>query len=301
MKIHGKISAFGKGIIFAGILYLGAFTSGEAAPQPAKGNPAFFPKMEGWKGPEEIQVFSPETLYDYINGAADLYVKYDFQELQVGEYQGPEKASIAVELYRHRTPTQAFGIYSQERGPAAEYLPIGVQGYREEGILVFLSGNYYVKINGVNLKGKDAEILTPLASKVAKNLGTQGTLPSALAAFPERGRQKNSEKFIAKNFLGYAFLHSGFTADYERAGKKFKLFIIEGESSASCRDMLRQYLEKVRAPKRDLAEGTYRIPDPYHGKIDLIWKGRHIWGVLGLDDDPLRVEYLGLLEKGIRK
>jgi len=289
------------GIIFLGILCFGILSSGYAAPPPGKGNPAFFPKVEGWKGPEEIQVFSPETLYDYINGAADLYVKYDFQELQVGEYQGPEKASIAVELYRHRTPSQAFGIYSQERGPAAEYLNIGTQGYREEGILIFLAGNYYVKINGVNLKGKDAEILPPLAEKVAKNLGPQGTLPSTLAAFPENGRKKNSEKFIAKNFLGYAFLNDGFTADYERAGKKFKLFIIEGNSPPSCRDMLRQYMEKIGAPKRDLGEGMYRITDPYHGKIDLSWKGQHIWGVLGLDDDPLRAEYLGLLEKGIRK
>lgn len=301
MKIQGKKGAFGKGIIFAWIFCLGAFSFGEANPRPGKGNPAFFPKMEGWKGPEEILVFSPETLYDYINGAADLYLKYDFQELQVGEYQGPEKASIAIELYRHRTPTLAFGIYSQERSPTAEYLPIGIQGYREEGMLIFISGNYYVKISGVNLKGKDAEILPPLGARVAKNLGSRGSLPSALAAFPENGRKKNSEKFIAKNFLGYAFLSDGFTADYELAGKRFKLFIIEGNSPSRCREMLQQYLEKIGAPKQDLAEGTYRITDPYQGKIDLIWKGEYIGGVLGLDDASLRAEYLGLLEKGIRK
>ncbi len=107
-----------------------------------------FPPLSGWKGPVAFQTFSPETLYEYINGAADLYLKYDFQELQVAEYHGTGKASLTIEIYRHRTPTHAFGIYSQERNPQAQFLPLGVQGFREEGLLVFVSGNFYVKITG---------------------------------------------------------------------------------------------------------------------------------------------------------
>jgi hypothetical protein len=66
--------------------------------------PSVFPPINGWVKTGEIQTFSPDNLYEYINGAADLYLKYEFQELQVAEYQGSEKASITVEVYRHKTP-----------------------------------------------------------------------------------------------------------------------------------------------------------------------------------------------------
>ena len=45
-----------------------------------------FPEITGWKQSGEIQTFTPKTLFEYINGAADLYIMYDFQELKVAEY-----------------------------------------------------------------------------------------------------------------------------------------------------------------------------------------------------------------------
>ncbi|MBA4391783.1 MAG: hypothetical protein C0399_12730, partial [Syntrophus sp. (in: bacteria)] len=76
-----------------------------------------FPDMPGWKQSGDVQTFSPKTLYEYINGAADLYLASDFEELTVAEYVNDKKASVIVEAYRHRTPRDAFGIYSQERLP----------------------------------------------------------------------------------------------------------------------------------------------------------------------------------------
>lgn len=256
-----------------------------------------FPALSGWKGPVAIQTFSPETLYEYINGAADLYLKYDFQELQVAEYHGTGKASLTIEIYRHRTPTHAFGIYSQERNPQAQFLRLGVQGFREEGLLVFVSGNFYVKITGSNLEEKEGEVLSSIAESLAQRLGPPGTLPAVLSAFPEKGKKKNSERYIAKNFLGYDFFKDGFTADYEREGKKFKLWIIQGESLSDCRERLRRYMEKLGTPTADPKEGTYRFTDPYHGKVELFWRGRNIVGVLGLPDEALRGEYLQMMGK----
>ncbi|MHB9098605.1 MAG: DUF6599 family protein, partial [Syntrophales bacterium] len=90
-----------------------------------------FPEMAGWKQSGEIQIYSRENLYDYIDGAADLYLKYDFQELKVADYENDRKASVTIEVYRHKTPVHAFGIYSQERLGDANYLDIGAQGYGE--------------------------------------------------------------------------------------------------------------------------------------------------------------------------
>jgi len=260
-----------------------------------------FPEITGWKQSGQIQTFSPKTLFEYINGDADLYLTYDLQELKSAEYVNEKKASVIVDVYRHKTPTHAFGIYSQERLSNANFLNIGAQGYIEQNILNFVSGPYYVKLNSYNTGTGDEEILLTFAKKVSENLGEKGALPSILSSFPQEGKKNNSEKFISINFLGYAFLHSAFTADYELSRKKFKLFVIEGADGNDCREMVQKYLQQTGSPKKTITESHYTIADPYHGEIELHWKGKYIWGILNVSDTSLRSKYLKLFEVGLEK
>ncbi len=260
-----------------------------------------FPEITGWKQTAEIQTFTPKTLFEYINGAADLYIMYDFQELKVAEYKNEKKASITIEVYMHKTPTHAFGIYSQERLPNANFIDMGAQGYIETNVLNFLTGPYYVKMTTYHTGAEDREILLTFAKRMSENLGTKGTLPAILSSFPEEGKKKNSEKFINRNFLGYSFLHSAFTEDYELSGKAFKLFVIEGVDKDDCKVMIQKYLQQAKSPEKSAAEGRYTLADPYHGEIELWWRGTYIWGTLSLSDSNLRLKYLKLFEVGLQK
>ncbi len=260
-----------------------------------------FPEIPGWKQSVEVQTFLPKTLYEYIDGAGDLYLAYDFEELKVAEYSNGKKASVTVEVYRHRTPTLAFGIYSEERLPEANYLGLGIQSYMDKNLLNFLQGSYYVKINSYNTGAEDAEVLKAFAGGVAESLGEKGTFPRAFSFFPEDGKKKNSEKFIAIHFLGYSFLHSAFTADYEASGRKFKLFLIEAEDSNDSKSMIQKYLQQLKDPVKEVSEGRHSLSDPHHGVIDLSWKGRYIWGTLNLAEPDLRSRYLMLFEENLKK
>ncbi|MFH1757377.1 MAG: DUF6599 family protein [Pseudomonadota bacterium] len=280
-------------------LFLGAKSLG--GPSLAEGKTVSFPEVSGWKQAEIPQVFSPQTLYEYINGAADLYLKYDFQDLQVSEYRNDKKASVTVEVYRHQTPHHAFGIYSQERLAKANFLDIGSQGYSESMVLNFVQGPYYVKINSYNTGADDQEILLTFARQVAQNLEGPSSLPAILSSFPAEGKRKNSEKFIAKDFLGYSFFHSGFTVDYELLGKKFKIFVIEGKNQNDCRDMMERYLKQTENLEKKSGEGSYRLRDPYHGEVDLYWQGKYIWGTMNLDDPNLRSTYFQYFESFFKK
>ena len=130
-----------------------------------------FPEMSGWKQDGEPQVFSPRTLYEYIDGAADLYLTYEFQDLNVAEYKGEGKAAVTVEVYRHGDSTQAFGIYSQERLANARFLDIGAQGYQEPNVLNFVAGPYYVKISGYSTGAEDERTMLTFGRKMEEILG----------------------------------------------------------------------------------------------------------------------------------
>jgi hypothetical protein len=261
-----------------------------------EGKTVALPELSGWTLQGEPQIFSPQTLFEYINGAADLYLDYEFQELAVAEYKGKEKARVVVEIYRHQDPTQAFGIYSQERLAEAEYLDLGDQGYYEPGVANFLNGPYYVKISGFNIGQEEEKVLVNLARKVQETLGRNASLPPILASFPEEGKKKNSEKFISKNFLGYPFFHSAYTADYEKGDNKFKIFVIRGKNTKDCHGLMEKYFQRIGKETKRIAEGSYQLKDPYHGEVDIMWKGKSIWGILGLTDPDLRSQYLKKLK-----
>ncbi|MBM4340510.1 MAG: hypothetical protein FJ110_13335 [Deltaproteobacteria bacterium] len=260
-----------------------------------------FPDIVGWKQSGEVDTFNTKNLYEYINGAADLYLTYDFEELKVAEYQNEKKASVTVDVYRHKTPLLAFGIYSQERLSGAKFLDIGVQAYYEKGFLNFLTGPYYVKISASNTEPEDEAVLVSIAKKVAENLGPKGSFPAMLSFFPPEGKKRNSEMFISKNLLGYAFFQSGFTADYELQGKKFKLFVMERENRDECKTTIEKYLQTIKSPIKEIREGRYTLSDPHHGEIDLQWQGRYVWGIINLNEASLRLKYLKLFEERLLK
>ncbi len=274
--------------LLGGTLWEGAATGDEKT--------LVFPEMGGWKQDGNPQVFSPRTLYEYINGAADLYLTYEFQDLNVAEYKGGGEAEVTVEVYRHGDSTQAFGIYSQERLANARFLDIGAQGYQEPNVLNFVAGPYYVKVNGYNTGAEDERTMLAFGRKMEGILGGKSALPKIFSSFPREGMKKNTEKFISKNFLGYSYLHSGYTADYEVGDKKFKIFVIEGKDVGDCRGMMEKYLKQTGNEGKTVSEGAYRLKDRYHGDVDLFWKERLIWGIVDLNDPELQSKFLKTIE-----
>jgi hypothetical protein len=240
---------------------------------------SLFPGLPGWRQGEKVELFQPETLYEHIDGAADNFLNYGFEQLAVQTYNNEQKQSLSAEIYFHGTPENAFGIYSSEKPLAGTYLNIGAQGYAEEGVLNFVSDAYYVKLNGFGLGRDDRAVLSALAEKITLAIAGSNALPGILAAFPTAGKIANSERFLLNNFLGHEFLRSAYVADYRVDGHDFQLFIISAESETAARAMLEKYAALIKGkPAPDIQPGQLAIDDPYNGPIRMIWQGRFICG-----------------------
>jgi hypothetical protein len=258
-----------------------------------------FPEVRGIPKAEGPTMYEPENLYKYINGAADIYLAYGFQELVTQIYENERGQSLTVEIYRHVDRRSGFGIYALERPQAGNFLDIGVQGYYEEGILNFARGSYYVKLNSFDLGDEDSLVLADAAREMVEGLEGELEFPEILSLFPEKGKVENSERFVPADFLGYSFLRNAYTSDYAAAEAKFKLFAIEEADSAASEKTLRTYMSHIKHPKDDSGEDVLTVEDPHHGTIDLLREGRYIWGVLGLESSETRSEYLTLIRKGL--
>ncbi|MBD3337086.1 MAG: hypothetical protein GF355_16345, partial [Candidatus Eisenbacteria bacterium] len=44
------------------------------------------PAQDGWKLEDSLRTYDPESIFDYINGAGEVYRAYDFREVSVYRY-----------------------------------------------------------------------------------------------------------------------------------------------------------------------------------------------------------------------
>jgi hypothetical protein len=257
-----------------------------------------FPELPAWKLSEKNLIFQKSDLFDYIDGAADSYLSYEFEEVSVREYTKGKQA-IKAEIYRHSDNNNGFGIYAAERFPDYHFINIGSQAYTSEDILNMTCGRYYVKLFSETRTPEEKETLISLAELIANHLVGKSSLPSTLQMFPDKGKIINSEQYINQSFLGYDFLAKAFTADYSRDNTGFKLFIIDCGGKNKAQEMLTDYLKFTKQEMEKLNEGEIVVTDKFNGNIPCFWTGQFLLGCLNLDNHELIEYYLSELKKNV--
>lgn len=95
-----------------------------------------------------LQRFLPDTLYEIINGDADLYLKAGFVRLETRRFLLKDDSRQWIDFYayqmnRHRS---AFAVFSVRRDREAVPFALTRFAYRYQNGLFFVHGPYYVEI-----------------------------------------------------------------------------------------------------------------------------------------------------------
>lgn len=271
-----------------GILLLCAICAGAPV---STGQTSPIPPIPGWTLTTDSTRYTPRNLWDFIDGAAEVYLSYGFVDLAIGDY-ARDSLDIRVEAYRHSSPTMAFGIYSTERKPDYHFIEIATQGYQEEGVLNFLSGEYYLKLSTHSVGEPASSALRSIADRVATHLDRPRQWPRELRYLPEAGRCPNTEGFVAGDFLGYSFFENAFTAQYGE-GTGSLLFVIEFGSRPGVDEVLRKYT--AVAGKPESRNGGMRFADPNNGPVTLLQHEKLLFGVVNAPGDSVEARYISLL------
>ncbi len=112
----------------------------------------------GWKLEGPPQLIDETNIFNYMDGAGELYLGYHFDHLSVYEYRDTNENSIVVELYQMKDSRDAFGLLSMDwsgeaielnlRGPdtpAASIVPPHRALYGK-GLLRAWSDDLYIRI-----------------------------------------------------------------------------------------------------------------------------------------------------------
>ena len=82
------------------------------------------PKAIGfWTRSGNARIIDSHSIFDYMNGAGELYLAYGFSHLEVYEYTSDREEGILAEVYVMHTSNDAFGLLSLDWGGEPVAIP----------------------------------------------------------------------------------------------------------------------------------------------------------------------------------
>lgn len=138
-----------------------------------------------WKASGKDALYDRKTLYDYLDGGAEVYLAFDFREVLVRKYADGEGNELALDIYDMGSPAEAFGMFSCDRqDPEAG---IGQDSEYGPGLLRFWRGRYFVSVTVSGNEEKAEKAVLELGKAVAPLLGPDGALPEMIRLLPSAG------------------------------------------------------------------------------------------------------------------
>jgi hypothetical protein len=155
-------------LILGGLQLSSVFTASEGGkmtePSPV------LPKTIGlWTRQDSPKVVTAKNIFDYMNGAGELYLGYRFDRCDVYEYTAQSQKGILVEMYHMKTSDDAFGLLSLDWGgePVEQELdwPRALYG---DGLLRLWSENIYARVMATQETPESREAVLSIGRAIVK-------------------------------------------------------------------------------------------------------------------------------------
>ena len=235
------------------------FTMAEIAEGEQKGkmNPEISLPAEaaGWKWDGKETRYDSKSVFQYMNGAAELYLAYGFQNLRVRRFEKPNQPPITLELYDMASSENAYGVFSFERQDEA--VGIGQGSEFGGGLLRFWKGKYFVSIyaDGGGVEVESA--LLTIGRTAAGLIQEMGPGPKLVDSIPGKDLGLvdrsvrylkshvllNQRYFIAhQNILNLSQRTEAVLAQYTREKQKTHLLLIRYPGVREAKDAYQSFM-----------------------------------------------------------
>ena len=151
-------------------------------------------QMAGWTRGAPPVIYDRETIFDYIDGAGEVYRSYAFSQVGVVSYSSSHGPDITVELFDMGNPADAYGVFSYAR--EQEQSGIG-GGYEQKGrVLCFWQDRYYVCVASDERTAESDRALQEAARAISERLPPASEPPALVGLLPSEGLVPFSQRFF---------------------------------------------------------------------------------------------------------
>jgi hypothetical protein len=148
----------------------------------------------GWTAQPQTEEYDRETIFDYINGAGEVYLSYGFENVVVTRFSKTDAPEISVEIFNMKSAEDAYGVFSHSR--ESEEAGIG-SGYEYRGsLLCFWKGPYFICVRADKETEESREAVFALAREIDGKIVETGDKPEIVSFLPMPNLSKGSVRFF---------------------------------------------------------------------------------------------------------
>jgi hypothetical protein len=190
-----------------------------------------------WTPTGDVEVFDRDNIYDLVDGQAEFFFAYGFEQVAVQSYENAEQAVLHIEIWQLTTPADAYGLFTASI--AGEPADIGNDGDADPGRrLAFWQDRYTVHVRA--RQELDDTHLRGFAEAVSAALPSSGERPALVSRVPPEGLVERSAIFFheeisiqnelwlgGENLLGLGPETDGVLARYDVGGAVTRLLLVQ--------------------------------------------------------------------------
>lgn len=190
---------------------------------------------KNWEKFQPPDIFKGNDLYGHINGGAELFLEFGFEDLSIQKYRKGE-IEISLELYKMENATAALGIYLMKAGRESPNQKISARNTFNPHQLLLTAGRYYIQINSFSGDKDLIPLMVLLGKKVIVQIDTTAP-PEVLSYLPEKDLIRGSQ-LIFRGPYGLQKIYTMGKGDILLLGGK--IFGISGDYGISAENQYTQ-------------------------------------------------------------
>ncbi len=227
-------------------------------------------KAAGYEASGPDHSYDRKTIFDYIDGAGEVFLQYSYRSLLVREYARAGMPGITAQVFDMGRPQDAYGIFSLECEDADA--GIGQDSEYGGGLLRFWKGRYFVSVSAESEVPEAREAVLAIGRAVAAGIRETGPRPEVVDALPPDGLVVRRTRFFHGAFglasrypaadgtrLGLSEATDVVLATYRRGERASRLLVVRYPDERKAKEGFDAF---ARAPGSPLSEdGRARTTD----------------------------------------
>jgi Family of unknown function (DUF6599) len=162
--------------------------------------------IQGWQKSAKGTVYTPDNLFEYINGGAELYISYGFNHLASRTYSKEGLPEIKIDIFDMDGAYNAFGVFAHSKEDIDDFIAPDVESEYASGLLTFWKGRYYVSILAYPETDEKKKIVQKLGQEISANITEKSSKPPLVQMLPKEKLDTDSIRY----FRHYIWLNSYF-------------------------------------------------------------------------------------------
>lgn len=153
-------------------------------------------QIDGWRAAGDDKTFTRDNIFEYMDGAGEIYLAYDFQRLLVRQYAREGAPAIAAEVYQMESSEDAFGIFSHDLD--GQEVALGQGARYAAGFLRFWKDRVFVRLLAERETDETRALLMALGKQIASGIPREGKRSVLVDCLPTEGLLSDSVRYLHK-------------------------------------------------------------------------------------------------------